>query len=81
MRGKNAGEAKASPERAMAMKVSNILYKVEVRVGGKVIKIRHFVTEEAKNKYCNLQYSLVGENATCLVYNFNTQNLIETWAA
>lgn len=66
------------------MKITNVKYIVDVFKGDKEIKTRYFVSEHAKDNFCNRQYKM-GDPTTydvvCKVYSFETLNLIETWAA
>ena len=63
------------------MKCNNIQYSACAVVNGEIVAHKFFVTEQAKNNWCNRQYKKVGEAVIVEVYNFETGNLIETWSA
>lgn len=63
------------------MKFENIKYSAFATIDGKNFECRFFVTEGAKNNWCNKQYRRMGEEATVKVYDFKTDKLIETWHA
>lgn len=65
------------------MRVSNIqffCFVYDKREPYKILKSRAFVSEQAKNKWCNSQYKN-NDYIIVEVYNGLTDRLIETWSA
>ena len=63
------------------MKTSNIKYSTFAKINNEICAHRFFVTEEAKNKWCNKQYRVFGEDVEVEVYDFKTDLLLERWHA
>lgn len=63
------------------MKFENIKYSAFATTDGRNFEARFFVTEKAKNNWCNKQYRKQGEGVTVKVYDFKTDKLVETWHA
>lgn len=59
----------------------NYKYMVFVMRKNDIIAHRCFVTEEAKNNYCNKCYNRFGEDVVCDVRDFDTFETLETWAS
>ena len=69
------------------MKAKNIKYSVVALMDNQIKAHRFFCSDEAKNKWCNKQYNVFGEEVTVEVYDFNDhrdpldQKPIEVWHA
>lgn len=63
------------------MKASNIKYSAFAKINNEILAHRFFVTEQAKNNWCNKQYRVFGEDVEVEVYDFNTDARIERWHA
>lgn len=63
------------------MKYSNAKYFAQAFLDGEIVAVRVFVTEQAKNNWCNKQYNVFGEDVTVEVRNYKTFALLETWHA
>ena len=59
----------------------NVKYSAFAMIENKVVGHKFFVTENAKNNWCNKQYRVHGEDVTVEVYDFNTHKRLEIWHA
>lgn len=63
------------------MKLDNVKYSAFAILNNDIVAHRYFVTEAAKNNWCNKQYRLHGENVIVEVWEAFTDKLLERWGA
>lgn len=63
------------------MKTENIKFSAFAILNNEIVAHKHFVTEEAKNNWCNKQYRVHGEDVVVEVYRPFTNIRLEVWGA